>query len=165
MPPRLTKPANAPGHLQPLIDLLWTFHSAAGLPTTKRIAEVIEGWEHRKASAGQETIRKTLRAETVGEWHTVEVIFLALCEIADIDADDVVEDEYPDRFDPPALSHRVQLRQCWYQARTGAPMPDIPRTRAERAKQEAAQAAEREARKNRASTVVDPWGGTDEPPF
>jgi hypothetical protein len=144
MPPRLMKPTNVPEERKNLVDLLWRFYVAAQRPTTRRIAETIEAWEDRRGSANHETVRRTLRGEAVGAWWTVEVIFLALCEIADVDPHDIEVDEYYDRFNPPPVSHLEQCRRYWNEAVDGAPMPDIPRTRKERDEQEAAAKAEAE---------------------
>lgn len=102
MPPRLTKPASVPDERKNLVDLLWRFYVAAQRPTTRRIAETIEAREDRRGSANHETVRRTLRGEALGAWWTVEVIFLALCEIADVDPHDIeYDEEYYDRFNPP----------------------------------------------------------------
>lgn len=145
MPPRLTKPASMPPERKKLVDLLWRFYVAARRPTTRRIAETIEGWEDRRGSANHETVRRTLRGEAVGAWWTVEVIFLALCEIADVDPHDI-EDEGYDGYGSPPVSHLEECRRYWNEAVDGAPMPDIPRTRKERDEQVAAAKAQAENR-------------------
>jgi hypothetical protein len=161
MPPRLTKPAGVPPERKNLVDLLWRFYVAAQRPTMRRIAETIEAWEDRRGSANHETVRRTLRGEAVGAWWTVEVIFLALCEIADVDPHDFEDDDYDGRFGSPPVSHLEQCHRYWNEAVDGAPMPAIPRTRRERDEQEAAAKAEVE---NRAAA----WRSSnfdDEPPF
>lgn len=160
MPPRLTRPAIVPKERENLVHLLWRFYIAAQRPTTRRIAETIEAREDRRGSANHETVRRTLRGEAVGAWLTVEVIFLALCEIADIDPHDIEHDEHYDRFSPPPVSHHEQCRRYWNEAVDGAPMPDIPRTRKERDEQEAAAKAEADRKSAPRYTTFD-----DEPPF
>lgn len=161
MPPRLTKPASVPEERKNLVDLLWRFYVAAQRPTTRRIAETIEAREDRRGSANHETVRRTLRGEAVGAWWTVEVIFLALCEIADVDPHDIeYDEEYYDRFNPPPVSHHEQCRRYWNEAVDGAPMPDIPRTRKERDEQEAAAKAEAQLK-----AATRSWNSDDEPPF
>jgi hypothetical protein len=160
MPPRLTRPASVPEERKNLVDLLWRFYVAAQRPTTRRIAETIEEREDRRGSANHETVRRTLRGETVGAWWTVEVIFLALCEIADVDPHDIEYDEYYDRFNPPPFSHHEQCRRYWNEAVDGAPMPAIPRTRKERDEQVAAARTEAEFKAAARSSNFD-----DELPF
>ncbi|MBW4705170.1 hypothetical protein [Micromonospora sp. RL09-050-HVF-A] len=140
--------------------MLWRFYVAARRPTTRRIAETIEAWDddRRRGTANHETVRRALRGESVGAWQTVEMIFLALCEIADVDPEDT-EDDDVDRWNPP-LTHIERFHRCWNEAVDEAPMPDIPRTRSERAQQRAAEQAKFEARAN----ARDSWS-TNEPPF
>jgi hypothetical protein len=157
MPRRLVKPTDLPPSRQPLVDMLWKFYIAADRPSTRKTAERIAGWDEdqRRGTANHETIRRTLRGESVGAWLTVEAIFLALCDLADVDPEDVEGDEN-DRWNPPT-AHREQFRRCWNEAVDESPMPDIPRTRAQRAAQEAAEQAAREAR-------ASAWS-SGEPPF
>ncbi len=131
-------------------------------------------------------VRRTLRAETLPQWETVEVIFLALCQIADVDPDDIEPNDDPnpgfnswDEPDP-LRSHRDELERRWRLARYGE-VTTLPRTREMKARQEAEARAEAEARNRRSRPRPhedDPWGnapatGTfgggrvddDEPPF
>jgi hypothetical protein len=160
MPPRLIKPVNVPESRQALVDMLWRFYIAAKGPPTRKIAETIEAFDEdqRNGTANHETVRRTLRGESVGAWQTVEVIFLTLCELADVDPQDMEGDE-GDRWNPP-VTHIERFSRCWHEAVYGSLMPDIPRTRTERAEQEAAERAAREAR----GRTRDPWSN-DEPPF
>ncbi|WP_418153393.1 hypothetical protein [Actinoalloteichus caeruleus] len=143
MPPRLTKPTNVPASRQPLVDLLWRFYVAARRPTTRRIAEVIEAWDddRRTGTANHETVRRTLRGEQIGAWQTVEVIFLALCQLADVDPNDADDPDENDRWSPPPGTHIELLHQYWNQAVDDSPMPDVPKTRKERAEQAALEQA------------------------
>lgn len=170
MPRRLTKPTDVPESRQLLVDMLWRFFVAAGRPSMRRIAEAIEQLpdEQRNGTANHETIRRTLRGESVGEWGTIEVIFLALCELADVDPNDKEGDD-GDRWNPP-IAHIDDFRRRWNEAVDLAPMPDLPRTRVERAEQEAAERAKQEQTtawvRNaaaRESGVVKTY--SDEPPF
>lgn len=169
MPARLSKPTDVPDDHQPLIDMLWRFYVAANGPSTREIASVIAAQDDdlRNGTANHETVRKTLKALRLPEWQTVEVIFQALCQIANVDPDDQDDSDSFDRFDQ-ARTHRDRLRQCYRLARYGT-LLDLPRTRDEKARQEA---AERERAQQR--MVDDPWGQAppagrggfaDEPPF
>jgi hypothetical protein len=159
MPPRLSKPTDVPDGHQPLIDMLWRFYVAADGPSTRKVAQVIASQEddQRDGTANHETVRRTLKAVYLPELQTVEVIFQALCQIANIDpGDDDDSDDY-ERWEP-SRTHRDHLRNLYRFARYGA-VAGPPRTRTEKARQEAA-AEERRRRQNTAP--ADPW---DEPPF
>ncbi|MGQ0841327.1 hypothetical protein [Actinokineospora sp.] len=166
MPRPFTKPQSVRPERQNLVDILWRFYVAADRASMARIAEAIHTLDDdtRAGTANHETVRRTLRGDAVGAWQTVEVIFLALCELADVDPDDKEGDE-GDRWDPP-ISHRERLRRAWNTAKDGEPTPTLPRTRAERARQEAAE------RRTPVLVSDDPWGSAppssafnDEPPF
>ncbi len=170
MPPRLIKPPDVPESREKLVDLLWRFFIAAKRPAMRQIAEVIQAWDDdkRNGSANHETIRRTLRGEAVGAWQTVEVIFLALCELADVDPYDA--DDVEDRWDE-SVPHLELLHRYWNQAVDGgAPMPERLKTRKERAEEQAA--AQKRAAAARQRQHDDPWGSapprggfSDEPPF
>lgn len=90
------------------------------------------------------------------------MIFLALCQIADVDADDVEPDEDDNsgynRWDQePPRSHRENLRRYYLLAKHGSVLT-LPRTRQVKARQEAEERAEQEARhralKSRAESGV-----------
>lgn len=171
MPRRLTKPTNVPEARQPLVDMLWRFFVAAGRPSMRRIAEAIEELDddQRNGTANHETIRRTLQGQSVGAWLTAEVIFLALCELADVDPTDEEGDD-GDRWNPPT-AHIEEFRRRWNAAVDLAPMPDLPRTRAERAAQETAERAKKQqmadwARQTAASDSRGiPKTSSNEPPF
>ncbi|WP_433603727.1 hypothetical protein ACQPXH_33245 (plasmid) [Nocardia sp. CA-135953] len=174
MPRRLSKPTDVPENHERLIDMLWWFYMAANDPPTRKVARVIDELpdDQRNGTANHETIRRTLKAETLPQWETVEVIFLALCQIANVDPDDKEPDG--DGWESPR-SHRDELQWCYRKARYGSVTP-LPRTRDVKARQEAEAEAERARRAARRSPPPDPWGtpvaGTfgggrvdDEPPF
>lgn len=174
MPRRLVKPTDVPKSQQALVDFLWRFFIAARRPAMRKIADAIQRMpdDERDGSANHETIRRILRAEHVGAWQTVEVIFRALCELADVDPNDA-DDVEDSRWDQPA-PHIERLHQCWNEAvDNGAPMPERLKTRTERAEELAAARAKVEAAKQR--PYNDPWGSapprgsgggfSDEPPF
>lgn len=174
MPPRFVKPTDVPESRESLVDFLWRFFIAARRPAMRQIADVIQSWDDdkRNGTANHETIRRTLRGEAVGAWLTVEVIFLALCELADVAPDDA-DDVEDSRWEEP-VSHIEMLRRYWNQAVDGgAPMPERLKTRKERAEELAAAQAQQEAVKQRAND--DPWGSapprgsgggfSDAPPF
>jgi hypothetical protein len=170
MPPRLMKPTDVPESRRPLVDSLWRFYVAANRPPTRRIAQAIEALseDQRNGTANHETIRRTLRGESVGSWQTVEVIFLALCELSDVDPHDIEYDD-DDRWNPPAISHIEGIRQAWHQAVDGAPPPAIPRTRAQRDEQELAERMRLEGEHQRQTDFAKQYQGggnfDDEPPF
>lgn len=172
MPARLTKPTDVPDSHQPLIDMLWRFYVAADGPSTRTIAQAIASQEEdqRNGTANHETVRRTLKALHLPEWQTVEVIFQALCQIANVyaDDDDDGDGDFFDRWDQPR-THRDRLRRCYRLARYGT-LDDLPRTRDEKARQEAAE----HDRSSQLITTDDPWGQApppgrggfaDEPPF
>lgn len=164
MPRRFTKPTDVPELRQPLVNMLWSFYIKAARPSMRRIAEAIEELDEdrRNGTANPETIRRTLQGQSVGALGTVEVIFLALCELADVDPNDKDVDE--DNQWTPRITHIEALRRRWNEAVDLSPMPELPRTRAEQAAQEAERA--RSAR-----ATQDPWASmprgpySDEPPF
>ncbi|MGW0006093.1 hypothetical protein ACWDT6_19915 [Nocardia grenadensis] len=145
-----------------LIDMLWRFYIAADLPPMRKIARVIEELDddQRRGTANHETVRRTLRAVTLPQWETVEVIFLALCQIADVDPDDTEpdEDEYRGRDWEPPRPHRAELHWRYRFARFGE-VATLPRTRQDKARQEAEAAAEAARR----SREADPWGSAPPP--
>ncbi|MEV6218784.1 hypothetical protein [Nocardia sp. NPDC051833] len=172
----MSKPTSVPTDSQRLIDMLWWFHMAAGDPSMRDIADAIEALDEDqwKGTANHETVRRTMGAITLPQWETVEVIFLALCELANVDPDDVEsdEDENPgfNGWEPPR-SHREELHRHYRLARYGTVVP-LPRTRDVKARLEAEAEAERRAREaGRAAADPDPWGTapvpapSDEPLF
>ncbi|BDT96937.1 hypothetical protein IFM12275_69130 (plasmid) [Nocardia sputorum] len=161
MPPRLSRPTDVPENHWPLIDMLWRFYIAAGDPPMRKIARAIEELDddQRKGTANHETIRRTLGAIALPQWETVEVIFLALCQIANVDPDDIEPDDGNSSFGgwEPTRSHRDELHWCYRMARYGS-VTALPRTRDQKAQQEAAEAA-------RSRQLASMSGSDDEPPF
>jgi hypothetical protein len=150
-----------------LNDMLWRFYIAANAPSTRGIAQAIASQDDdsRAGTANHETVRRTLRASNLPAWQTVEVIFLALCQIANIDPDDEDDTDDYDRQDP-AYTHRDELHRRYRLARFGTGQGP-PRTRDEKMRQEAEQ-----KRAGRRVALDDPWGSapassgfSDEPPF
>jgi hypothetical protein len=127
----------------------------------RTVAAKIAADDDRRASANHETIRRLLRGETVGSWLTVELIFETLCEIADVDPDDVEPDDGQWRSQPD--SHRDELRGAWHLAVDGEFAPALPRTRSEREAQEERDRAEYEARQ--AAFAHRSSNSDEEPPF
>lgn len=172
MPPRLSRPTDVPEDSAALIDMLWRFYVVADAPPMRTIARTIEQLpeDQRKGTANHETVRRTLTAKALPQWETVEVIFLALCQIANVDPDDVEPDDERDRWDPPPQSHRAELHQRYRKARYGE-VTSLPRTRADRARQEAEAEAEAEAYRRSRQGFGDLWTprasrtSDDEPPF
>ena len=168
MPPRLSRPTGVPEDHELLIDMLWRFYVVADGPSTRRIAEVVASQDDdsRAGTANHETVRRTLSASYLPEWQTVEVIFLALCQISDVDPDDEDDSDHYDQWDT-RRTHREELHRRYRLARFGT-APELPRTREEKARQ-----AERERAKR--GSPDDPWGSaqpapsgggfSDEPPF
>lgn len=138
MPKRLTKPTDVPAARADLVDMLWRFYRAAKRPAMRTIALAIENLDEdeRKGTANHETIRRTFKGEAVGSWGTIEVIFLGLCELADVDPDDTEPEDGPWE-DPDPPSHRDKLLKHWNHAIDEEPTRAAPRTRAERAQAEA----------------------------
>ncbi|MFJ1460877.1 hypothetical protein [Nocardia sp. N2S4-5] len=115
MPRRLSKRIDVPANHEQLIDMLWRFYIAANDPPIREIARAIEELDETqlKGTANHETIRRTLIATTLPTWPAVEVIFLALCQIADIDPDDIEPDGEYDRWNTQPRSHRDRPRTCF----------------------------------------------------
>lgn len=175
MPPRLSKPTDVPEDHEPLIEMLWRFYIAATEPPMRKVAQAVARLDddQRTGTANHETIRRTLKATNLPQQQTVEVIFLALCQLANVDPDDI-DYSYAESWERRARTHRQQLRLLYRLARYGT-VTALPRTRDEKARQEAE--AEARTRRSRAHED-DPWGsapaaGTfggggrvdDEPPF
>jgi hypothetical protein len=154
--------------------MLWRFYAVADAPSMKKIADVIASQDEdtRRATANHETVRRALMAIYLPEWRTVEIIFLALCQIGDVDPDDDDDDDDFNRWgnsqDQPQ-THRDRLHQCYRLAKFGT-TESLPRTRSEKARQEA------DARGRdfvRGAPADDPWGSAppakrafvEEPPF
>jgi len=167
MPRRLSQPTEVPRDREPMIEMLWRFYVAADGPSTRKIADAIASQDEdsRAGTANHETVRRTLIASYLPEWQTVEVIFLALCQIADIDPDDDDDSVDYDRWDT-VPTHREELRTRYRLARYGTTQ-GLPRTRQEKARLE-------QERVSRSVKQDDPWGSappsggggfSEEPPF
>ncbi|MGW5112257.1 hypothetical protein [Nocardia sp. NPDC004123] len=76
---------------EPLINMLWWFYIAENDPSIRTIAQVIEELadDQRNGTANHETIRHTSGATSLPQSQSVEEIFLALLQIADVDPDDI----------------------------------------------------------------------------
>ncbi len=179
MPARLAKPTDVPEKHAPLIEMLWRFYIAAGEPSMRKIADAVQELDEdqRKSTANHETVRKTLRAINLPQQETVEVIFLALCHLADVDPDDIEPSEddnsgYNGWDQEPSRSHREELLRNYLLARHGS-VPTLPRTREVKARQEAEWEARQSSHGSFGSlrSEADPWGSVaksspdDEPPF
>ncbi|WP_282779802.1 hypothetical protein [Nocardia sp. CC201C] len=179
MPARLAKPTDVPEKHAPLIEMLWRFYIAAGEPSMRKIADAVQELDEdqRKSTANHETVRKTLRAINLPQQETVELIFLALCHLADVDPDDIEPSEddnsgYNGWDQEPSRSHREELVRNYLLARHGS-VPTLPRTREVKARQEAEWGARQSSRGSFGSlrSEADPWGSVaksspdDEPPF
>lgn len=169
MPRRLPQPTEVPEDYEPLIEMLWRFYVAADGPSTRKIADAVASQDDdsRAGTANHETVRKVLRAVYLPAWQTVEVIFLALCDIADIDPDDEDDSDQYDRWDK-GRSHREELHRRYRLARYGTGQ-ELPRTRREKARETEQERAQRGVQR-----ADDPWGSAppggnrafaDEPPF
>ncbi|MFI6225352.1 hypothetical protein ACIBEH_32735 [Nocardia salmonicida] len=168
----MLKPTGVPSNHEQLIDKLWLFHIAAGEPSMRDIALAIDALDddQRKGTANHETVRRTMRALTLPQWESVEVIFLALCQLANVDPDDVEPDENDNSgysgWEPPR-SHREDLYRYYSLAKHNS-VPVLPRTRDVKARMEAeaeAKKADVAARRSRMPDLSDddPWGSA--PPF
>jgi hypothetical protein len=107
------------------------------------------------------------------EWQTVEVIFLALCQIGDVDPDDDDDGDDFNRWDDSQdqlHTHRDRLHHCYRLAKFGT-TESLPRTRSEKARQEAATRERGPLRGVPADAAwgqarsVRPDGFAEEPPF
>jgi hypothetical protein len=118
MPSHMTRPVDVIPSRRPLVDMLWSYYIAAGRPPMRKIAATISAWDddRRTGSANHETIRRKMLGTSVGAWQTIEMIFLALCEIADVDPHATADDG--DGRSTPPVEPIERIRRCWHEAST-----------------------------------------------
>lgn len=116
------------GHVRNFVELLFDYREIANYPKLKEISEQVESLpeSERNGTASRETIRRMFHGSVPSEWHTVEVVFLALCRLANVDPDRRVKYTYWDgeeRSDVEVdTDRRSQMREVWSAALYGRPV-------------------------------------------
>lgn len=101
------------------VELLFDYYRLARRPTLEKICNQVRS-KDRAGTASRETIRRMLRGVTVPpNWQTVEVVFIALCELAGV-AHDVKVKVYSDPEDGWIVTdRRSQMEEVWHAAFDG----------------------------------------------
>ncbi|MEV4078362.1 hypothetical protein [Nonomuraea fuscirosea] len=83
-----------------------------------------------EGTASQETIRRVLKGLTVPErWSTIWAIYAPLCALADINPDDVYEEDSGGYDGPDRITHREEFQRRWNAAVDGDDLPIPFRTK------------------------------------
>ncbi|QPP07299.1 hypothetical protein G4Z16_13900 [Streptomyces bathyalis] len=103
------------------VEELFSYYRDAGRPTLRNIAEEIaDSSEFDAFTASRETIRKTLRGETVPlTFDVVNAVMTVLCKRAGIDPD---TERWTGGFGDDSTTHRQNLRNLWNNA-LDTPLP------------------------------------------
>lgn len=114
------------GPVREFVVLLFDYHRIACHPKLKEICKGIDALplseDERKGTASRETVRRMFHGHVPSDWHTVEVVFLALCQMAGVDPDRRVKYTYWDHDGDEVLvntDRRSQMREAWSDARYG----------------------------------------------
>jgi hypothetical protein len=116
------------GRVRDFVELLFDYHQIADYPKLKEISEQVDRLpdSERNGTASRETIRRMFRGSVPSEWHTVEVVFLALCQMADVDPDRRVKYTFWDEEEGVDVEvdtdRRSQMREVWSAALYGRPV-------------------------------------------
>ncbi|CNF63343.1 Uncharacterised protein [Mycobacterium tuberculosis] len=123
MPDETTLP---PGPRRAFVRLLFDYYTLARRPTLEAISDQINS-KDRSGTASRETIRRMMHGHTVPRnWQTVEVVFLALCELGEVEPDLRVK-AYNERIDETVIiDRRSQMEEAWHAALDGKTL-DQPR--------------------------------------
>ena len=114
MPPSIRMPSETElpaGPVREFVAILFDLYREAHRPTLRQISSVIRRLD-LPGTASTETIRKMLRGTTVPRWPTVEVVLLALCEIAETHPDQ----EFPDQAAWNTSSRQQVVANLWDRA-------------------------------------------------
>jgi hypothetical protein len=101
------------------MELLDQYYRDAGRPTLAEVSDQVLAGDYA-GTASRETIRRTLNGAVPTRWTTAEAIFLALCELAQVDPEGDAWDA--DLYDQPP-TRRERCRQLWNEAIDEAPAP------------------------------------------
>ncbi|GAA4396214.1 hypothetical protein GCM10023088_78530 [Actinomadura verrucosospora] len=113
------------GPVRNFVELLFDYREIANYPKLKEISEQVKSLpeSEQNGTASRETIRRMFHGSVPSEWHTVEVVFLALCRMADVDPDRRVKYTYWDEEEESNVEvdtdRRSQMREVWSAALYG----------------------------------------------
>lgn len=157
------------GPVRDFVELLFDYHQIARHPTLEEIYGQIDELpeEERSGTASRETVRRMLHGHVPRHWQTVEVVFLALCRLADVDPDRKVkywDQEYDENVE---TDRRGQMREVWSAALYGRPIRRSPFRGVDFDYEEPEPAP---TSSNAYRPADDPWatgggGFSDDPPF
>jgi hypothetical protein len=126
MPKLLRMPDTAAlpeGLVRDFVELLFDYHQIARHPTLDEVcAQINERPEdERLGTASRETVRRMFHGHVPRHWQTVEVVFVALCQLAGADPDRKVK-YWDDRYDANVeTDRRSQMQEVWNAALYGRP--------------------------------------------
>ncbi|MER6831982.1 hypothetical protein ABT352_38750 [Streptosporangium sp. NPDC000563] len=96
-----------------LLEELHYMYRQAGRPVLRAIVAQANRMD-LEGTASQETIRRVLKGLSVpGRWPTMWAIYAPLCVLANIDPDDVYEEDTGGYDEPDRITHRDELQQRW----------------------------------------------------
>lgn len=121
-PLRMPEESELPrGPLREFVQVLHQHYRAAHRPPLRKIsekgAEIVVKTDGVDGTASRETIRRMLAGEVLPQWSTVEVTFLALCDLARRQPDDEVSDEGYGSW-----TYRDEISKAWNDAVDGPPL-------------------------------------------
>lgn len=91
MPRAIHMPSMAPGARRDYVENLFTYFRHANRPTLEQIAERLRNRQDLAGTVSKETLRKTLRGQTVPQrWENAQALFVVLCELAKIELDEAM---------------------------------------------------------------------------
>jgi len=96
------------GPVRDFVEVLFWLFNEAHRPTLREISREIER-SNLRATASPETIRRMLQGRTLPRWPILEAVFIALCNIADVEPN-----EYFDRDDDSTRREILEFR--WHEA-------------------------------------------------
>jgi hypothetical protein len=110
------------GPARDFVELLFDYHHIAHHPTLEQICDQIDKRpeEERAGTASRETVRRMFHGQVPRNWATVEVVFVALCQLAGVDPDRKVK--YWEEHDEEVVAdRRGQMHDAWSAALYGRP--------------------------------------------
>jgi hypothetical protein len=112
------------GPVRDFVELLFDYHHVAHHPTLEEVCDQIDKRpdEERSGTASRETVRRMFHGHAPRHWQTVEVVFVALCQLADVDPDRKVK-YYDEQQDEHVVTdRRSQMHDAWSAALYGRPI-------------------------------------------
>ncbi len=99
------------GSRREFVEELFMYFRAARRPALREISDRIAGNDGLAGTASRETIRRMLNGTGIPtHWETVNAVFLALCELAEIDP---TEQRGEDSYGDPSPSRVEQMATLW----------------------------------------------------